>query len=917
MSADTVYSIRPANLSLGDYRFVSGFNFTSDYTRSFSTRFWRAANENEEWNLQSSHKTSAWISRAPSFYEDYRSTPKIVTGTMFRFATFAEAYYPNGQLLFRCERKPGESFSQPVIYWDNGKAFDSISVNPVTGQINEYVFDRDSKLFKISMYDKTGFFLKNEYPGSPDPQLRIDGLPVTRSRDEFTYEAQKSELMPGMMLHKKTWDKDTMVTYAYFKNMETEETRSFMYNLYGEPLQTRKRVPLADSLMQNTVDLVFGKFGISAKAIENNKKAGKEKSLGTFISYTPSLGTSDIRIKWNGENYTGSFSFELTSETYAVSEANNQLTVRYPNTAVQSIKSRNKALQLRKADTNYRNPMLELGPDIARNALCNALNDLLLNKTEALVSILQKSPVYTGPGIRRLQGQLVNGLPEGEWQFYSVSGVLVCKIHFKGGIPDGPMETWDVEKRGAKWDPWEYSEYTVIHPRRKTVFKKEVKNYVAGKLHGPDVLLRWNGDTLQYCTYANGVLHGKAFTKGLTFQSSMSYENGKLNGPITYDEIRYSHPEKRSAQVCSIEPFYRIIMKNGKLDGPATFYWSNSQLRSEATFKNGLMVGKYRNFNDEGALKLNGEFTDSSGIVTFYENNEPDYSWRMLSGDSLIIVDKYQRAVALTEEYNLDKSDVGTSITRYASDLRSNGILVRHTKAYFTKYFPNHNIAREGILIGEKTKHGWWNFYDYDGNKLYAIEYKDTVFMVNNSVKLDAMGTYYEYDSKGTLKSKRLVIMETEKYDCSHSDYYAIRQYVTIWDAPDSTDKMNGVIRNYYDNGVIQSEGKVVNGVPDGIWKIYSPDGKLHMVGMYINGQRHGRWLIGDLSSKKYLGEICLDPTTYNAEKEIEYLQNDLDIDLLYYDHGVLQTYGNYSWNRNTYRKTIQWRSTHGGLPSF
>ena len=68
---------------------------------------------------------------------------------------------------------------------------------------------------------------------------------------------------------------------------------------------------------------------------------------------------------------------------------------------------------------------------------------------------------------------------------------------------------------------------------------------------------------------------------------------------------------------------------------------------------------------------------------------------------------------------------------------------------------------------------------------------------------------------------------------------------------------MNGDVINYYDNGTIQSSGKMKNGLPDGEWRFYDPNGKLNKYGAYVLGKRNGRWLSGDLSKTKYLGEIC------------------------------------------------------------
>jgi antitoxin component YwqK of YwqJK toxin-antitoxin module len=178
---------------------------------------------------------------------------------------------------------------------------------------------------------------------------------------------------------------------------------------------------------------------------------------------------------------------------------------------------------------------------------------------------------------------------------------------------------------------------------------------------------------------------------------------------------------------------------------------------------------------------------------------------------------------------------------------------------HITKYYPNDSIARDGDISSGK-KVSCWKYYGYDGEFLYEADYFDTIIALNDSIQFKVKGILTDYDRHGKKLSESYIIEKFEKYDCSHTDHYEIRQLMTIWQGKDSVDRMNGYVKNYYDNGVLQNEGMMKDGLPTGVWKFYDPFGKLNQVGTYVMGKRDGRWLGGDLSKTKYLGDICLNP---------------------------------------------------------
>ena len=214
---------------------------------------------------------------------------------------------------------------------------------------------------------------------------------------------------------------------------------------------------------------------------------------------------------------------------------------------------------------------------------------------------------------------------------------------------------------------------------------------------------------------------------------------------------------------------------------------------------------------------------------------------------------------------------------------------------HVTKYYPNDQIARDGAINnGKKT--GCWQYYNYDGEFLYEVDYFDTIIQLNDSIRFKSKGILTDFNAKGQKISQSYVIEKFEKYDCSHTDHYEIRQLYTFWQENDTVDRLNGYAKNYYDNGVLQNEGMMKNGLPTGVWKFYDPYGKLNWVGSYVSGKRDGRWLGGDLSKSKYIGDICLDPNLPNLEEEISRREKELEINIINY---VLGKSVSYDWDLN------------------
>ena len=232
--------------------------------------------------------------------------------------------------------------------------------------------------------------------------------------------------------------------------------------------------------------------------------------------------------------------------------------------------------------------------------------------------------------------------------------------------------------------------------------------------------------------------------------------------------------------------------------------------------------------------------------------------------------------------YNIGYSDESLNKPYFGRPSLINKIGINYE---MTKYYPNDTIARTGT-VSKGIKTGCWKYYNYSGKKLYEVEYFDSIIKVNDSISFKSKGVLFYLDNQDNVLSKSFIIEKFEKFDCSKTDHTEERMLYCFWEKDSTQHRKNGYVKNYYDNGALQNEGYVKDGLPTGIWRLYDSNGNLSQVGEYIQGKRNGRWLKGDLNKIKNMSEICLNPNKENVEELLKYQANLLDIYVINYRLG-------------------------------
>jgi antitoxin component YwqK of YwqJK toxin-antitoxin module len=483
-------------------------------------------------------------------------------------------------------------------------------------------------------------------------------------------------------------------------------------------------------------------------------------------------------------------------------------------------------------------------------------------------------------------GQYFNGKQEGLWSTNDQYGKSLLQYQFKNGELHGQLNLYNVEypvkKRKSEEFEYDYMEDRLPvylqdpKPKKKTYYLERTVNFTNGKIDGLLYHFNWKGDTLECEKYVDGIQQGLTFKRNKLFYTETMYEDGVQDG-LTRTFL--TEPGKDSVLL------FELNFQNGALQGKSVAYHANGNIAKKGFFLNGLPIDDFEAFDTLGFRYQYVKFQYNQPIEEkIWEENQLsikyEFDWRDSIPFNTEDITTATSIESLLYEMGFDDGSMRRPYYGRPSLVDKTGITYT-----LTKYYPNDTIARFG-MIEKGKKVGCWEYFSYDGLKLMEVDYFDTLITRFDSIKFKSKGILTYVDSNGVELSKSYIIEKIEKYDCSHSDHHEERMLYCFWEKDTLQHRINGYVKNRYDNGALQNEGYVKDGMPVGIWKLYDSNGNLNQVGVYKNGKRDGRWIKGDLGSVKNMSEICLNPNLENLEAILNYEEKLLDISVIYYSVG-------------------------------
>jgi hypothetical protein len=136
-------------------------------------------------------------------------------------------------------------------------------------------------------------------------------------------------------------------------------------------------------------------------------------------------------------------------------------------------------------------------------------------------------------------------------------------------------------------------------------------------------------------------------------------EQGRNNGELK----EYTNNGKlkakgfwRSGQIQKVERYYPTgeleveeVYSEGKVEGPTNYYYPNGKIQYVVNYKNGVRVGKYKVYSQEGNLLEEREYNESGQLIDYIKVDEKGH--RIMDYTKAIIIAK-QDTVTLNETYS-------------------------------------------------------------------------------------------------------------------------------------------------------------------------------------------------------------------------------------------------------------------------
>jgi len=231
-------------------------------------------------------------------------------------------------------------------------------------------------------------------------------------------------------------------------------------------------------------------------------------------------------------------------------------------------------------------------------------------------------------GNRTAEGAIRNGLPEGDWQFYSADGRLSAETRMQAGRMTGPQILFNPDGRQRAFntlvDGRRQGPATLFHPDGSV---SDNLNYLGDQLDGPAQGWWPDGAPRYTATWKAGQLEGPSleyFASGAK-RSEAFYVAGKKDGPArTWNE---------KGELLIEEPW-----KADQLDGLVRELYPDGKPKVETTFRAGKKNGPFKSFGADGALATSGEFKDDklSGPLILHYPDGKSFAECQYDADRLI-----------------------------------------------------------------------------------------------------------------------------------------------------------------------------------------------------------------------------------------------------------------------------------------
>ena len=411
------------------------------------------------------------------------------------------------------------------------------------------------------------------------------------------------------------------------------------------------------------------------------------------------------------------------------------------------------------------------------------------------------------------EGYFKNGKPEGFWKSYYITGVKLSEGKRTNFLLDSVWVFFDqtgdttskINYLYGKKNGWSYS-YKRAPGVGLYIWSKEL--YAGDRKEGTAFFYYPDGRVQQTITYYNGKKEGlsKEYDKEGNIISLMEYSRDYL---------------------ISRERINRMDNK-GLKQGEWREFYANGNIKNEATYRDDLMHGYYKEYDMRGNL-TGTMLYDNGSMVQARVEDVPDIEVanKYDSTGKLIYSGPYRNNIPVGVHRQYDSDGKIINSFRYNDNgvLLSEGIVdeAGNRNGRWKELFEDGKVRAEGQYNANRRS-GNWKFYSLTGKVEQTGAY--------NNDRPDGIWTWY-YDNGQVLREEEYF---QGRRDGVYTEYSPTGEIISQGKFTD--DEKNGDWK--YKAGDNTEEGKYLVGLRDGLWKSYYPDGTIRFKGNFIQGNPEG-----------------------------------------------------------------------------
>jgi len=435
-------------------------------------------------------------------------------------------------------------------------------------------------------------------------------------------------------------------------------------------------------------------------------------------------------------------------------------------------------------------------------------------------------------------GQTANNSQEGYQVFRYPNGTISGEGLFRNGKPEDFWKSYyvtGIKKSEGKYKNFQLDSIWVFFDQAGDTIEKI--NYLFGKRNGYSYKYKKDPSEGLYVSsrelFAGDRKEGTAyfyFPDG-KIQQALTYNNGKKEG-LSRELDRNGNVitlfEYNNDFLISRERINRSDNK-GLKQGVWKEFYPNGGIRSEKNYRDDLLHGYYKEYDNRGILVLTMLY-DSGSIVKSEVEDQPDIEIenKYDQNNKLIYSGPFRNKVpvGVHREYGTDGKVKNAFVYNDNGLLLSEGIVDEAGKfnGKWKDLYPNGTIQSEG-QYSDSRRTGVWKFYNSSGKLEQTGSY--------NNGRPDGLWKWY-YESGSLLREEEYF---QGQRDGACTEYSPAGDIIAQGVYTDG--EKNGQWK--YNSGDNTEEGKYIVGLRDGMWKSFYPDGKLRFKGNYVQGNPDGQ----------------------------------------------------------------------------